>query len=88
MYTSPLSQTRYYLNNIDLHLTGISLISFKTPSLSVQMSGIASFFLLEVEANVNRKYMIIHFDPIPENLVISLNDVFLAINVVRPFLSV
>ena len=52
------------------------------------MSGIASFFLLEVEANVNRKYMIIHFDPIPDNLVISLNDVFLAINVVRPFLSV
>ena len=81
MNTSPLSQTRYHLNNIDLHLTGISLISFKTSSLSVEMSGIASFFLLEVEENVNRKYVNIHFDPIPDNLVIGLDDVFLVMNV-------
>ena len=44
------------------------------------MSGIASFFLLEVDENVNRKHMNIHFDPIPDNLVTGLDDLFLVIN--------
>ena len=42
------------------------------------MSGIASFFLLEVDENVNRKY--IHFDPIPDKLITGPDDLSLAIH--------